>query len=461
MLFASVSSEEDLQGLVEPVDGVELRLDLFPRIDRPFLEELKAKSRYPLMFTLRKASHGGLFRGEEGEREALIRRLLAAQPPFFDLECDMRAAFLQDIIGKYGHTTKIILSYHNFIETPADLESIYAAMAPYKAYSYKIATMCHSTLDALRLLLFARTKEKMSVIGMGELGQCTRVLAPVFGSMIGYGSLSESKKTAPGQLTLKDLFHIYRYPHLTRTTSIYGLIGDPIGASEGHIYHNGRFAKEGIDAVYVKMRLTEEEIPLFFALAKQVPFAGLSVTMPLKEKVFPFIEEIDQEARIMGAVNTLSFNGEILIGTNTDGRGALEAIEKKLQVYGKKMVIIGAGGAARAIAFEAKKRGALVLILNRTEARALLVAKGLGCEGAILSAIPNFYDILVNTTSEPMPIPADKIVKGSLVMNVAYGGKEAPILLEAKEIGCQTVDGKEMFLNQAALQYAFWIGQKK
>jgi 3-dehydroquinate dehydratase/shikimate dehydrogenase len=454
MLFLAVRPEL-MQVAINKVDAVELRLDLSAHVDldlvRSFLESSS------VMLTLRKASQGGKFQGSESEREALIERLLALEPPFFDLEYDMNPKFLHETTKKHPKT-KFIISYHNFQETPADLERIYRSMRGYAAFGYKIAVRARSSNDALKMLLFVKNHPKTSAICMGEKGEFARALGPVAGNLIDYACLNAEEKTGPGQLTVSELIDIYRYPSLNRHTSIYGLIGDPVEKSPGHIYHNGVFQKRGVNAVYVKMIVKPEELSEFIPLAHAIGIRGLSVTIPLKEKVLPFLDEVDPTAKKIGAINTLLFKNGRIIGTNTDGLGALDAIEKKGLVHGKKVVLLGAGGAARAIAFEAKARGADVWVLNRTIQRAKELAADMGCEAGGLDEVPDNYDILINCSPDPMPIDPGKIGPNTLAMDVVYHPRETEFLREASLKGCLIVYGEEMFLNQAARQTAFWIG---
>lgn len=445
-------------GLRDKDLATELRLDLFQTFDIEHVKDFLHNSPSPGMLTVRKISQGGKFQGSESEREALIKRLLALEPPFFDLEYDMSPSFLQEVIKKHPKT-KFILSYHNFQKIPDHLEEIYRSMQKYGAFSYKIAVMTHSTNEALKMLLFGKTHPKTSVICMGEKGKFARVLGPIAGNLIDYASWDAEEQTGPGQLTVSEFTDIYRYPSLNSQTSIYGLIGDPVEKSPGHLYHNKVFQKLGLNAVYVKMNVKPEELSEFLSLAKQIGIRALSVTIPLKEKILPFLDEIEEKAKQIGAVNTLLFEKGKIIGTNTDGRGALDAIENKTSVRGKKVVLLGAGGAARGIAFEAKARGADVLVLNRTPQRAKKLAADLGCEAGGLDEVPDDYDILVNCSPDPMPIDPQKIKPKTLAMDVVYSPRETDFLKEASLKRCQIVYGEEMFLNQAALQTAFWLGQ--
>jgi len=383
------------------------------------------------------------------KEEELIEKLLALEPPFFDLETRMRPEFLRRVMSAYPKT-KFILSSHN------SQELISFDLQP---FSYKIANEVHSTNEALKLLLFGKKHPNVSMICMGKQGEFARVLGPIMGNRVNYGCLSSKEKAAPGQLSISEMLQTYRFDTLNEQTSIYGLIGDPVDKSVSQLHHNAVFKSRNLNAVYVKMAVKLEELAEFIPLAKQIGIKGLSVTMPLKEAILPFIDEIDESCQKIGAINTLRFDGDRILGINTDGHGALDAIEEKLPVQGKRVVILGAGGAARAIAFEAKQRGAELLILNRTLQRAKELAQAFECEAAELEKLPLSYDILINCTPTPLPIAPENICPNTVAMDIVRTPKETLFLQEASKRGCQIVYGQEMFINQAKRQTAFWFDQ--
>lgn len=455
MLFISISQPKIPQRLAAHIHGIELRLDLFPQLDLKQIQILIKNSPLPILFTLRKKSHGGNFQGLESLREQWIEKLLTLRPPFFDLEYDMREEFLKKILEKFPQT-QFILSYHNFQKTPENLSEIFHEMQRFHNVKYKIAALCLSTNDTLKMTLFSKNKPELSVICMGEKGAPGRILGSFMNNFIDYTVLNDSEKTAPGQISAIDLFEIYRYHLLNPTTEIYGLIGEPIQNSQGHIYHNQFFHKNQMNAVYIKMDVSSNELTAFFALAKKIPLKALSITMPLKEKIIPFIDQIDPRCASIGAVNTLLFREGQIFGTNTDGVGALDAIENKELVANKKIVILGAGGGARAIAFEAKQRKAIVTILNRTVSKAKELAIAIKGRWGSFEEIPNDYDILIQCTPHPMPINPLKILSKALIMDTVYIPKETLFLQQAIQIGCRVVYGDEMFYNQAKAQQVFW-----
>ena len=344
--------------------------------------------------------------------------------------------------------TKLILSHHDFKETP-DLEALYTKMKTTPADLYKIAVTPKSATDALKILNFAKEKKDVIAIGMGPFGEITRILAPG----ITYASLEDSQQTAPGQLTIHEMQRKYRCHSINHETRIYGLIGDPVDKSISDETHNCYMESIGLNAVYIKMQVKASELAEFLPLAKDI-FSGLSVTMPLKESILPYLDVIDPEALSIGAVNTLLIREGKFHGYNTDGKGALDAIEKECLVLRKHIVILGAGGAAKAIAFEAIKRGAHVTIINRDTVKAVELAKRLSCRAAI--SPPKAYDIMINCTPA-FPISKEDMLPDALVMDITTKPKDTPFIMAAKSKGCTVIYGYKMFLEQARLQFEHWF----
>lgn len=459
MLFLSLKQPH---GIHNRVDGYELRLDTFSEIDKEKIQEL-CLNLAPVIFTLRSKTHGGSFQGTEKNRLTILEDLLSLKPDYIDLECDTDPSFIEKVSKTYPDT-KIILSYHNFQETPLDLDALLATMVSSFAYGYKIATLANSSLDALRMLLFVKSHKeyKISGICMGKEGEITRILGPVFGNFIDFVPADEHTRTAPGQLSVSDLFFIYRYPSLNPFTKVYALISGNIDTSISHHTHNAVMHRYGINAVYIKMNVKKEELSKFLTLSKKCGIVGISVTSPLKEEVFKYVDEIDPEFKKVGALNTLLLKDHKYIGYNTDGKGALLALEKKTHLKGKKVVLIGAGGAARAIAYALHQKGANLTVLNRTEQKALTIAQELVCKYGSLEDLPKeSYEILIDATSHPLSIYPSTWIPGTIVMDVkAPSPMITSLLRTAEENGCIPVYAYEMFALQAVEQFWIWLQQK-
>lgn len=456
--------EEVRQQLIKAeqcADLIEWRLDYFEDLELEKLKLLREQVSLPLIFTLRSFLQRGQFKGEEEERLIHLKKLAALKPTFIDVEHTTSPLFIESLKKDHPHL-KIILSYHHFEKGMQDPKALLALLQQTPADLYKIALMAETSVDMLRFLLFLRSASQQVIgISMGESGQISRLVAPIFSRPWSYASLEEGSSVAPGLLSVKTLREIYNYQTLSPTTSLYGLIGDPVQQSIGHIVHNKVMHELHLQALYLKMRVSSEELSSWMPLAKQIGFKGLSVTMPLKETIFPYVDVIDPDAQKIGAINTLAFRGERVFGYNTDGRGALRAIEEKKAVKGCRVVLVGAGGAAKAIAYEAIKRGGDVIILNRSIERADRLAQQLGCEAGDLSQMKKEftkgYEILINCTPEKMPVESCDILSEALVMDLTVRPKETLLLALAKEKGCRVVYGEEMFLYQAIGQLMIWF----
>lgn len=455
MLFVSLSDPDIIDQFPEGIDGIEWRLDLTSDRSPGRIATFLEKTSLPVMLTLRNKDQGGQFSESEEERLSLIVKFLELKPHYIDLEYTTNAEFIARIQENYPDT-QVILSYHDFHGVPDNLEDVYQTLAKMPAFSYKIAIHPTTTAHALQALAVSRRHPNLSVICMGETGSFARVLGAVAGNVIDYACLYEEAKTAPGQLTIDELTNIYRYHSLNSDTALYGLIGNPVSQSIGHTHHNHIFEKHHLNAVYVKMKVSDGELDDFFPAALDFGFKGLSVTMPLKEKVLPFLNDISHKAKEIGAVNTLSLCGDVISGGNTDATGALDAIESYLPVKSKSLVILGAGGAAKAIAYEALERGARVTLLNRTEEKARTLAENFGCSHGLLSDVPAEYDVMVNCIPEVMPIDPAKINKSAVLMDITYYPKATPFLREGIAAGCKIIYGEEMYIRQAAGQRSIW-----
>lgn len=430
-------------------DLIELRLDSW----QPFhLEEFKAWFRelsLPTILTMRSAAEGGRFWGSDEERVALLKELLALEPAYIDIELSHLPLFATEPRGQ----TLVIGSLHTRGELPT-APSLEADLWKIVIESDRVAPLfdLYDWVDR-------HPGRKIIPLCMGKQGPLSRLLAPLMGSPIVYASLDEAHATAPGQLRAAELRQFYHYDQLTSSTRLMGVIGGPqVANSLGRFVHNQLLVRHGIDAVYLPIPIEAEECPLFLDRCRRFNPIGFSVTMPHKERIAALIG-----AEGVGAINTLRLSHGKLEGCNTDGVGALAAIETHRSVRGQRLAIIGAGGAARAIAAEAKRRGAEVCLYNRTEERAQRVAQELGVDWAPLSELASApYEILVQATSVGMeggqPIPSAWVREGSLLLEIITHPAETPLMIAAKERGAEVIGGKEMYIHQAVVQVAYWLG---
>lgn len=432
MLVGSCTSFQEIAQIAHYVDFVEIRLDHF---------SIDQKPPFPCIFTFRKQEQGGACKCTEKRRIQRLETFLAMGPEYCDIEADTDPSVIERLVEKFPNV-KWIGSYHNFEKTPEDLDALLKEMENPHFSIFKVACKANTSADMLRLMLFLkRAKKPLSAISLGPFGKVSRIIAPTLGSALDYVGLSEEMDLH--RYSLRTLLETFHYRKLERGTPIYALIGDPVEKSIGDLFHNAYFQGS---AVYVKVQLKQEELKEAFSFIRQLGIKGLSVTMPLKERI---LLELDEAFEEIGSINTVVFQNGKALGQNTDGEGALNAIEKQIQVKGRKIAIIGAGGTARAIAFESKRRGASVCIFNRTPAKAKLLAEELGVDWSQTSDI--FYDILISTLP-PNVADLPVIRANTVVMDVVYDPKETPLLKMAKKFGCRCIYGEEMFVEQALLQ---------
>lgn len=250
------------------------------------------------------------------------------------------------------------------------------------------------------------------------------------------------------------------------STSLFGLIGNPVAHSLSPLMHNQAFAAAGINAVYLAFSVKDPHAALKSIKALNVK--GLSVTLPHKVVVMEYLDEIDQTAAAIGAVNTIAQRNGKLSGYNTDCQGAIDALQTRTTITGKSVAIIGAGGAARAIGYGLTSAAGRLTILNRTRKTGEQLAAELQADFLALSDFQaNRYDILINTTpvgmhphTDATPIAKQALTKDMVVMDIVYNPLKTRLLEEAAASGCRTINGLDMFVFQGAHQFELWTGKK-
>ena len=367
-------------------------------------------------------------------------------PTYLDIPSSMPKSFFEEVRHRYPKV-KLIASLHDYEKTPENLEEIFSELYALSPDVIKIVGTAQSSIDGLRMLSFLQKHSAqfpLTAFCMGEKGSFTRILQPIYGGVWTYASIDDAKQTAPGQIAVKALKDIYHYEKLSPKTAPFALVGDPLHLSPSHITHNAIFRRFGKDAVYVKISLNKEEFPTALPYLRSLGFQGLSVTMPLKNSLhesLPF--------------NTVHFqNGGQNSGTlhNTDGTGALDAIEDIEKVLGKKLLIFGAGATAESIAREAIQRGAFVTFHNRTVEKAANLAELLGCDASAEYKIDS-YDIVVNATSADIEISN---CKTQVIALDVRNSDSTPFLKRIQAEGGRAISGRKMWLRQAAKQLSIW-----
>jgi shikimate dehydrogenase len=248
---------------------------------------------------------------------------------------------------------------------------------------------------------------------------------------------------------------------------IFGIFGDPIDHSLSPIMQNAAFRALGLDAFYLPFRVSRDRLKEALLGASAMGFCGLNLTIPLKEKALEIVSPDDLAAAI-GAVNTVSF-GEEIVGYNTDGSGAMMALANEgVRIKGSRVLLIGAGGAARAIAYTLSSEGAIVFIANRSPKRAKELASGIKGEGCGLEHLERLVgqaDVIINATSVGMKEGDFRLFDGRLlnegqaVFDIVYNRK-TKLLEDASIAGAIAIDGVMMLVYQGALALETWTGKK-
>ncbi len=250
-------------------------------------------------------------------------------------------------------------------------------------------------------------------------------------------------------------------------TELYGIVGHPVAHSLSPAIHNAGFRSLGLNKVYVPLPVTDLKAAIIGLRA--LGFRGVSVTIPHKRKVLDLIDSVEPPAAKIGAVNTLVMDKKGGIhGLNTDWLGANRALEEEIRLAGSRILVIGAGGAARAIGFGLREAGAEVILVNRTKDRAAALARSLHCDYTTPEKIGDVAaDALVNATSVGMepgddktPVPPLAVGNFPVVMDIVYAPRQTRLLREAAAAGCRTIDGLQMLLYQGVAQFELWTGKE-
>jgi 3-dehydroquinate dehydratase/shikimate dehydrogenase len=448
---------------------VELRLDYINGDVN--LRRLLVDRPSPVVVTCRRPHDGGKWTGSEEQRLMLLRSAIAEGVDYIDLEEDVAA-----MIPRYGKTKRIV-SLHDFRKTPDNLEEIHGRLAAHDADIVKIATTANNTHDNLRVLQLMRNSNVPTVaICMGDIGTPSRILAGRFGAPFTFATFHHERTLAPGQLSYQQMTDIYHYDQITPETAVYGVIGDPIGHSLSPLVHNASFQRLGVDAVYVPFRVPREHLSQFLDDAPALGIKGLSITIPHKEAVLKKLTKKDEMVTGIGAVNTVLFEADgSMTGYNTDYQAGLDSLAEAIAEHsgaresltGQTALVLGAGGAAKALGFGLKQMGAQVVIAGRTTARAQQLAKALDCRTVEwLNRYSVQADYLINCTPVGMhpnvdATPYDKhhLRPSMVVFDTVYNPENTFLTKEARSQSCTVVTGVDMFVRQACLQLKLFTGQ--
>ncbi len=461
---------EKAETLVRDNPFLELRLDYIskpatalPRI-KHFLETHAGTT---VIATCRRAASGGKFRGSVASQLEILSKASAAGCQLVDVELQTALKCKPAQLQKLRSRSALILSFHDFRGTKK-LDETLEKMRTFPADFYKVVSTATTLADNIAMIQFlARESDNHSLIGlcMGEQGIISRVLGVRAGSVFTFASVSPGEETAPGQVTAQELRSVYRIEQIDVATRVYGVAGDPVAHSLSPAIMNAAFRRENVNAVY--LALHAKALKDLLNCVREIPIYGLSITMPYKEAILPYLDNTDSHTDKIGACNTVvrAQDGK-LYGFNTDTSGVVRPLERRLStLQDAKILVLGAGGAARAAVFGLKERGAEVYILNRSTAAAQKLARRAHARTLKRADLKKYsFDVIVNATPVGMGNTRDtplqeKEINARYVFDMIYDPPETRLLQLAKQRGAQIIPGIEMFVHQAARQFEIWTGK--
>jgi 3-dehydroquinate dehydratase / shikimate dehydrogenase len=421
-----------------------------------------------LIATCRRLQAGGRFKGSVDEEITVLKRAVEAGCRWCDVEIETAERIASGQLKKELAPARVLVSAHDFRRLPQNLPALVARLEACGGDAIKIAAACRSLADASRLFELARGRADLVAIPMGDEMLAARVLALRQGSALAYAPVSQS--TAPGQIPFDEIERVYRLKRrfgeatgIHRQTSVYGVVADPVGHSLSPLMHNAGFAARHKDAVYLPFRVGN--LSDFIAAIRPLGIAGFSVTIPHKERILRYLDDCDPLAAEIGAVNTVVVRGGKLCGYNTDFIGVLRAMERCLPLASSRVLLLGAGGAARAAAFALARAGAAVSIWARRPQRAHALAHAMG--GKAIDGVElerESFDAVVNCTPVGMHPRGGSLLRSRelncrLVMDLIYRPRKTELLRRAERRGIETISGVDMFLAQGIAQWELWMGE--
>ena len=438
-------------------DLVELRLDGVADPDP--VAAISGRLR-PVIVTCRPTWEGGQFDGPEEVRRQILMGASDAGAEFVDVEG--RAEFAAELIrARKGRG--VVASTHLFGTGHGDLDGRLRALRASGAEVVKLAVEVDSLAATLPLFALAHQAHPEGpdpdhvLIAMGPRGIHTRVLAARLRNRWTYAG----DGVAPGQMPAAKLLVDYRFDRIRADADLYGVTGDPVAHSLSPAMHNAGFAETGLNAAYIA--LEARDVDDFVTFARAMNLRGASVTAPFKVDVLPHLQEVDAVGQAVGAVNTIVVRGHRWHGANTDVAGFLAPLEGRMALRGARVTVLGAGGAARAVAYALGRQGAAVTLCARRPDEARVVARLTGATAAPFPPRPGTWDVLVNATAvggraddtSPMEGLA---LDGEIVFDLIYAPAVTALIRQAREAGCWTIGGIEMLIGQAEKQFEIWTG---
>jgi 3-dehydroquinate dehydratase / shikimate dehydrogenase len=454
---------------------VELRLDTLakPAAALPQVQKFLAGRRdVTAIATCRRKPNGGHFAGSlNAELEVLIK---AAEGGchIVDLEVESAEQMTRPQLAKFRASVRasgaaLLISFHDFTRTKG-LDQAVARIEAFEPDFVKVVSTARTLADNLAVLRIIEEHSLNShVVGiaMGEEGLISRVLGPRAGAAFTFASTAEEVGTAPGQVSARTLLDLYRIDQLDQATRIFAVAGNPISHSLSPLMHNTAFRRENVNAIMLPLKV--KTLDDLLTIVRELPLGGVAVTMPLKQEVLPHLANMDPLTARIGACNTLRTGADgKLYGFNTDVAGVLRPLERRMRLKGARVLVVGAGGAARAAVFGLVEQGAEVFVVNRTHETAVALARKAHAKSLKQEVLAKQkFDVILNTTpcgmagmKQALPLKENEL-NAQLIFDMVYNPMETPLLKLAKSRGLAVIGGLEMFVQQGARQFEIWTGK--
>lgn len=478
-------------------DAIEIRMDLITDGSLPELISTARRNskKMIIIVTCRKKEEASLKVEssdikdikDQKDKMTILKQAIGLGADYIDIELSEGQDIIEELklfCERPGRSTKIIISYHNFQKTPPfdRLKEIFHQCREFKPAVVKIVTWAkkpEDNLQVLRLIPYARKyQQEIIALSMGDKGRISRMTALLLGNFLSFATLPEGAQSAPGQLTVSEMKQINKLlkndeqQHVQPVSSEsprqlknYILLGNPVGHSLSPLMHNTALRALDMESHYNAFCVYDPAAAI--QAIRGMDIRGASVTIPFKSAVMEYLDDISADALQIGAVNTIINNDGLLTGFNTDWIGLTATLKEAMSIKGKKFVIIGAGGTARAAVYGILKEGGFPVVANRTAENSKKLALEFNCPYYSLGEIGKIKaDCLINTTPVGMypdidksPVSISALAGYKYVMDVIYNPLKTKLLSEASLWGCHVLSGLDMFVHQGAEQIKVWTGK--
>lgn len=449
--------------------GYELRLDYLRDYTdlEARLHQMLLRLRFPhTIATCRRLEAGGLFQGTVEDQAATLEAAVRAGCHWVDMELDSVDRAGTNVLRRF-RPASVLVSYHNYRKTPP-LEPLYRKLARLPARGIKIATQARDLSDNLQLRKLLKRHRgrgsRLTAFALGSSGLPSRLLALKWGSAFTYASAGTNLAVAPGQLPAEVMRSTYRVDHLDQRTLIYGIVGSRASMSLSPAMQNAAMHAKRVNSIYLPCETGH--LSDFLAFARELGFAGFSVTMPYKTAIIRELDWVEPLTAQIGACNTVAVQRGKWMGWNTDAAAVIEVLTKRLRLAGSRILVLGAGGAARSAAFALRAEGAVVFLAARREAAARQLARAVSAQvvpwgsadGLDVDAVINATPVGMAPNVDALPIDLARL-RVRVVFDMVYYPVETRFLAEARGRGLIGIGGLEMLVDQGARQFEIWTGK--